>query len=91
MPGYVPEDAAGVFGRSAELFESLVGVLQDPATDQVTHGDLEEQVQGRGRELLRQLYQDQLDLRAAREERRQEVAGADGVERTRVEKGGNAS
>jgi hypothetical protein len=87
MTGYVPEAAAGMFDRSVELFESLVGVLRDPATDQVSHGDLEEQVQGRGRELLRQLYQDQLDLRAAREERRQEVAGADGVERTRVEKG----
>jgi hypothetical protein len=87
MTGYVPEAAAGMFDRSVELSESLMGVLRDPATDQVSHGDLEEQVRGRGRELLRQLYQDQLDLRAAREERRQEVAAADGVERTRVEKG----
>ena len=87
MTGYVPEAAAGMFARSKELFDSLARMLLDPATDQVTHGDLEEQVQERGRELLRQLYQDQLDLRAAREERRREVAGADGVRRTRVEKG----
>jgi hypothetical protein len=87
MPGYVPEAAAGVFDRSAELFRSLVGMLLDPATDQVTHGDLEQQMLERGQALLRQLFQDQLDLRACREERRGGVAGADGVERTRVEKG----
>jgi hypothetical protein len=86
MPGYVPEAAAGVFDRSAELFRSLVGMLLDPATDQVTHGDLEQQMLERGQALLRQLFQDQLDLRACREERRGGVAGADGVERTRVEK-----
>ena len=41
----------------------------------------------RGRELTRQLYQDHLDLRAAREERLDEVTGADGVTRTRAEDG----
>ncbi len=87
MPGYVPEAAAGVFDRSVELFRSLVGMLQDPATDQVTHGDLEQQLSARGQALLRQLFQDQLDLRACREERRDQVTGADAVERTRVEMG----
>jgi|SRR5450755_3020199 len=53
MPGYVPEAAAGVFDRSAELFRSLVGMLLDPATDQVTHGDLEQQMLERGQALLR--------------------------------------
>ena len=41
----------------------------------------------RGRELLRQLFQDRLDATAAREERRHDVAGEDGVVRTRAEKG----
>ncbi len=41
----------------------------------------------RGRELLRRLFQDRLDLTAAREERRNDVRGEDGVVRTRAEKG----
>ena len=51
------------------------------------HGELEEQLDVRGRELLRQLFQDRLDLTAAREERRHDVTGEDGVPRTRAEKG----
>jgi len=51
------------------------------------HGELEEQLDVRGRELLRQLFQDRLDLTAAREERRRDVTGEDGVPRTRAEKG----
>ena len=43
------------------------------------HGELEEQLDVRGRELLRQLFQDRLDLTAAREERRHDVTGEDGV------------
>src|SRR5579875_24714 len=51
------------------------------------HGELEEQLDVRGRALLRQLFQDRLDLTAAREERRHDVTGPDGVARTRAEKG----
>ena len=51
------------------------------------HGELEEQLDMRGRELLRQLFQDRLDATAAREERRHDVAGEDGVVRTRAERG----
>ena len=40
----------------------------------------------RGQELLRRLFQDRLDLTAAREERRHDVAGEDGVVRTRADK-----
>lgn len=40
----------------------------------------------RGRELLRQLFQDRLDA-SAREKRRHDVAGEDGVIRTHAEKG----
>ncbi|KUO19755.1 hypothetical protein AQJ91_18250 [Streptomyces dysideae] len=40
-----------------------------------------------GRELMRQMMQDQLDARTAAEERRREVTGADGVARTRAERG----
>src|SRR6266571_585819 len=50
-------------------------------------GELEEQLEVRGRELLRRLFQDRLDLTAALEERRHDVAGEDGVVRTRAERG----
>ena len=50
------------------------------------HGKLEEQLNVRGRELLRRLYQDRLDLTAAREVRRHDVSGEDGIPRTRAEK-----
>jgi hypothetical protein len=39
------------------------------------------------RELLRRIYQDHLNLRAARERRPEKVTGADGVARTRAETG----
>jgi len=51
------------------------------------HAELEDQLDVRGRELLRRLFQDRLDLTAAREERRNDVRGEDGVVRTRAEKG----
>ena len=41
----------------------------------------------RGRELLRRLFQDRLDLMAAQEERWHEVTGEGGVARMRAEKG----
>jgi hypothetical protein len=53
----------------------------------LTHAELEEQVDLRGPDLLRQMYQDHLDLRAAREQRRGNGAGSDGMARTRVEQG----
>ncbi len=45
---------------------------------------LEEQLQARGREVLRLLLQDHQDLRAARERRRGQVTGPDGIARTRA-------
>lgn len=45
---------------------------------------LEEQLQARGREVLRLLLQDHQDLRAARERRREQVTGPDGIARTRA-------
>jgi hypothetical protein len=51
------------------------------------HAELEEQLDARGRELVRRLFQGHLDLLAVREERRDDVAGEDGVVRTRAERG----
>jgi hypothetical protein len=51
------------------------------------HGALEGELAVRGRELSRQMLQDCLDARAAGERRLLVVAGADGVTRTRAERG----
>ncbi|MHB8345548.1 MAG: hypothetical protein ACYDED_15125 [Ferrimicrobium sp.] len=51
----------------------------------LSHGDLEAQLDMKDRELLHQLFQDHLDLRAEREKRLEEVVDADGVSRGSIE------
>jgi hypothetical protein len=81
---------------SKNVFDAVVAELSGQRAAMLTHAQLEELVAARGRELLRQLLQDHLDLRAAREEQavallhqasHGEVAGADGVVRRRTEAG----
>lgn len=62
----------------------MVGWLERAEANALPHCELETRLQVEGRELLRRLLQDHLDLRA-RGEVRQEVVGADKVARTRVE------
>jgi len=87
---------ADPFAASRAAFVQLTAELAAPATAGLAHHELEELLGDRGRELLRQLLQDHLDLRAAREEQavtgddaagRGGVVGADGVARRRVEPG----
>lgn len=80
MSGY-GQDAAGGdgFERSREMFESLVSVLRDPAATEWTHTDLEDRLAAPGRELLRSLTQDHLDLRADREQSRTRRCGRGGA------------
>jgi hypothetical protein len=73
------------FELSRALFEQVVAQLAASEVDERTHAQLEEQLTARGRELMRQLYQDHLDLRAARERRQQQVVDAEQVAHTRVE------
>jgi hypothetical protein len=75
-----------------DLFTALVAELQAQEAAGRTASELEELLQERGREVQRQLLQDHLDLRAAREEQSARehgtpVAGADGITRSRVETG----
>ena len=65
------------FGAARGLFESLVGQLEDTAADRLTHGQLEELISAQGREVMRQLLQDHMDLRSIREPRLTEVMGTD--------------
>ena len=76
MLGYADEAAAG-FERSRAVFDAVVAELADPECAQVTHAELEERLTERSRELMRQLFQDHVDVRAVREERRTGVVGAD--------------
>jgi hypothetical protein len=80
-----PDDAA--FTRSRDRFESVITMLSDPTTGQRTHAELEDQLTVLSRDLFRELFQDHLDLRSAREERAKAVTGADGIRRHRAERG----
>jgi len=86
MQGYAcaRDDA---FAQSRECFRELEEWAASEEAAGLQHGELEEQLDMRGRDLLRQLFQDRLDASAAREERRHDVAGEDGVVRTRAERG----
>ncbi|MEU8171909.1 hypothetical protein AB0C14_03450 [Microbispora hainanensis] len=93
---YDTDAPADVFASAKSTFNCLIGQLADPATEALTHDRLEEVLAEAGRELLRQLLQAHLDLRAERE--RQSVAcergrggtgltGSDQIMRRRVEAG----
>jgi hypothetical protein len=84
MPGYAQETA---FTRSREAFAQTEGWLAGPEAARLDHAALEEELQGRGREIQRLLLQDHLDARAACERRRAQVTGPDGICRTRAEAG----
>jgi hypothetical protein len=80
------------FAASQAMFTALAGELAGPAAAVLTACELEDLLDERGREVMRQLLQDHYDLRAAREERqardrRGPVTGADGITRSRLEAG----
>jgi hypothetical protein len=87
MPEYAPEGAGDAFAQSRACFAGVEEWLSGPVAADLTHAELEEQLGARGRELLRRLHQDHLDLRAAREQRQEKVTGCDGIARTRAETG----
>jgi hypothetical protein len=74
-----------VFAASRQRFEQVVGFLGGDRAGELTHAELEDQLATRGRELVRQLFQDHLELRALREVRRDDVIDAQGVPRGAVE------
>jgi hypothetical protein len=57
------------FAASRELFDTVLGWLQGREAGGLEQSQLEAQLQADARELFRQLFQDHLDLRAAREQR----------------------
>ncbi len=84
MLGRVDEDG---FARSRARFEEVVGFLDGDGASALSHAELEERLGAEGRELLRLLYQDHLDLRAEREQRLGDVVDDEGVDRPCLEAG----
>lgn len=78
--------AVDPFTGSRACFEDLVGWLEGTEAATLTHAQLEEQLDLRGRELLRRMFQGQLDLRALRESRT-EVTDVRGIGHRAVETG----
>ncbi len=76
-----------VFPASRERFETMVSFLHAEQTGALDHGELETRLDAQGRELLRLLMQDHLDLRAEREQRLPAVLDADTVAHAWVEVG----
>ncbi|MRH93296.1 ISKra4 family transposase, partial [Nocardia sp. SYP-A9097] len=68
MTRYDTGAIADPFDESRKQFETMVADLAGRATATMPHHQLEDLVHERGRDLLRQLLQDHLDLRAMREE-----------------------
>jgi len=86
---YTVEQPAGAFSEARERFEGMVAWLGGDEAAELTHEALEARLAREGRDVLRQLMQDHLALRAVREKRLDEVVGADGARRGNVE-GGHA-
>jgi len=72
------------FAEPRAQFERMVSWLGSQEAAGATHSELEEELDAKGRELLRQLFQDHLRLRALRERRQPAVWGSDGEVRTHV-------
>jgi hypothetical protein len=70
------------FAIAEEKFRELVNRLSGKEAAGMTHSDLETLITKEGRELQRRLLQGHLDLRAAGEQIRPLLQGADDVERT---------
>ena len=75
------------FERSQAVFAGLVEWAAGEQALGLEHAELEARLAADGRELARQVLQDQLDLRAGREQRAGGVIGSDGTPRRSVERG----
>lgn len=69
------------FAASRSFFNEVIGFLLSEDAQHLTHGQLERELEHRGRELLRNLLQGHLDARGMGEVD-SPVCGADGFERT---------
>jgi len=78
---------ATCFASAEECFIEVVSFLEGDEAASLDHGELEERLEEKSREVFRRLYQAHLDLRALREQRLAEVADAEGAARPYAEPG----
>jgi len=72
---------ADAFAMSQEKLDEIIRYLLSGSSRELSHSDLEREIEGRGRELLRQLLQNHLETRAS-EEAEGPVRDAEGRERS---------
>lgn len=87
MEAYALERPVPAFCGARAQFDGIVEWLDGGEAAGLTHAELEARLQVDGRELLRRLLQDHLELRGEREVRLEDVVGSDGVRRGNVEDG----
>jgi hypothetical protein len=87
VQAYVAQTQTEAFDRSRAWFETVVAWLEGAESAKLAHAEVEARRAVDGREVLRLLLQDHLDLRAQRERRLVAVTGADGAERGSAEAG----
>ncbi len=72
------------FASARDAFDDVVGWLEGAEAAGLNHAEVEDELCTRGREVMRRLFQDHLDLRCERETRT-DVIDADGVTHGSVE------
>ena len=72
MQGYVPAQD-GALAEARKCFGELEDWMASAGAAGLQHGELEEQLEVRGRELLRLMFQDRLDLTAASSSQRNQL------------------
>lgn len=83
-----PNGASAVFGtESRGCFDQMLGWLEGEQAAGLSHSGLEEELEDRGRELLRRMLQDHLSLRTRTEQRLETVLDAEQVAHATVETG----
>lgn len=79
---YLIHQGLDEFAAAREQFSQLIQALQSERTLELEHDEIEGLIWQDGQELLRRLLQGHLDLRTAREPKREHVIGGDGVIRS---------
>jgi hypothetical protein len=87
MEAYNIIKEADQFSSSEHKFSSLIQRLKSDETARMDHSELESFVDKEGREIMRQLCQDHLDLRTRREPKLEMIEGSDGQSRTHRREG----
>ena len=84
MEGYTKETEKACFNKTRERLENLIDKLRDKKALKMEHSEIEGLIEKEGRDVLRQAFQDHLDLRHLREERFEGLIGADKILRNHV-------